>query len=31
LCEVVDEVIGHFIDKGRPLPRPRVHPMQEVV
>lgn len=31
LCEVVDEVIGHFIDEGRPLPRPRVHPMQEVV
>ena len=31
LCDVVDEVIGHFQSEGRPLPRPRIRPMQEVV
>jgi len=31
LCEVVDDVIGHFEKEGRPLPAPRVRPMQEVV
>ncbi len=31
LCEVVDEVIGHFQSEGRPLPRPRIRPMQEVL
>lgn len=30
LCETVDEVIEHFKAEGRPLPEPRVRPMQEV-
>ncbi len=30
LCETVDEVIAHFEQTGRPLPPPRVRPMQEV-
>jgi hypothetical protein len=30
LCEAVDEVIRHFQEQGRPLPPPRVRPMQEV-
>ena len=30
LCEVVDEVIAHFHAQGRPLPPPRIRPMQEV-
>ncbi len=29
LCDVVDEVVDHFASEGRPLPRPRVKPMQE--
>lgn len=28
LCEVVYDVIGHFETEGRPLPPPRVRPMQ---
>jgi predicted RNase H-like HicB family nuclease len=31
LCEVVEDVIAHFESEGRPLPTPRVKPMQEVV
>lgn len=31
LCELVEEVIDHFKSEGRPLPSPRVKPMQEVV
>jgi len=31
LCDVVDEVLEHFISAGRPLPQPRVRPMQEVL
>ncbi len=31
LCELVEEVIDHFESEGRPLPSPRVKPMQEVV
>lgn len=31
LCDVVDEVIQHFVSAGRPLPRPRIRPMQEVL
>ena len=31
LCEVVDDVIGHFKSEGRPLPEPRVKPMREVI
>jgi hypothetical protein len=31
LCEVVDDVIRHFTEKGRALPAPRTRPMQEVV
>ena len=31
LCEVIEEVIGHFEAEGRSLPPPRVRPMQEVV
>jgi predicted RNase H-like HicB family nuclease len=30
LCEVVENVISHFQTEGRPLPTPRVRPMQEV-
>jgi predicted RNase H-like HicB family nuclease len=30
LCAVVDEVIRHLASEGRPLPHPRVRPMQEV-
>jgi len=30
LCEVVDEVIQYLEKEGRPLPPPRVRPMQEV-
>jgi predicted RNase H-like HicB family nuclease len=31
LCEVIDEVIRHFASDGRPLPPPRIRPMQEVL
>ncbi len=31
LCEVVEDVIAHFESEGRPLPPPKVRPMQEVV
>jgi predicted RNase H-like HicB family nuclease len=31
LCEVVEEVIAHFVSEGRALPEPKVRPMQEVV
>ena len=30
LCQVIEEVIAHFSAEGRPLPRPKVKPMQEV-
>jgi hypothetical protein len=30
LCEVVEEIICHFASEGRPLPLPKVRPMQEV-
>ena len=30
LCEVVDEVLEHFVSSGRVLPMPRTRPMQEV-
>ena len=30
LCEVVEDVIRHIAAKGRPLPAPRIRPMQEV-
>lgn len=31
LCEIVDEVVQHLVAPGRPLPQPRIRPMQEVV
>jgi hypothetical protein len=31
LCDVVDEVLQHFIAAGRPLPQARIRPMQEVL
>lgn len=31
LCEVVQDVIDHFVAENRPLPQARVRPMQEVV
>ena len=31
LCDVIDEVINHFIAEGRELPKPKTRPMQEVV
>ena len=30
LCQTIEEVIAHFQQEGRPLPPPRVRPMQEV-
>lgn len=30
LCSVVEDVINHFANEGRPLPTPRVRPMREV-
>ncbi len=30
LCEVVEEVIGHFETEGRPLPSPHIRPMRDV-
>ncbi len=30
LHEVVAEVIQHFVEENRPLPRPHVRPMQEI-
>lgn len=30
LCEVVEDVLRHFADKGRTLPARRIRPMQEV-
>lgn len=30
LYEVVEEVLRHFESEGRPLPAPRVRPMQDV-
>ena len=30
LCTVVEDVINHFAEEGRPLPSPRVRPMSEV-
>jgi len=30
LCEVIEDVVGHFNEQGRQLPSPRVRPMKEV-
>lgn len=30
LCEVVEEVLAHLLREKRPLPTPRVRPMQEL-
>lgn len=30
LCQVVEETVNHFVAEKRPLPQPRIHPMQEV-
>ena len=30
LCEIVDDVIEHLDNSGKPLPKSRVHPMMEV-
>lgn len=30
LCEVVEDVLTHFEQQGRPLPIPKTRPMQEV-
>ena len=30
LCAVVEDVVTHFESEGRPLPRPKVRPMQEL-
>ncbi len=30
LCDVIEDVIRHFEAEDRPLPRPRIRPMQEV-
>ena len=31
LCEVIEDVIRQFATEGRPLPRPRIRPMQDVM
>ena len=31
LCDVVNDVVLHFENEKRPLPKPRIKPMQEVV
>ena len=31
LCDVLTEVVHHFRQEGRTLPKPRVRPMQEVL
>jgi hypothetical protein len=30
LHEVVEDVVRHFLQEGRPLPAPRTRPVQEV-
>ena len=30
LCEVIEDVVRHFMADRRPLPTPRIRPMQEV-
>ena len=30
LCEVIEEVVAHFEEEGRPRPAGRTRPMQEV-
>lgn len=30
LQEVIEDIVRHFEDRGKPLPPPRVRPMQEV-
>jgi predicted RNase H-like HicB family nuclease len=30
LCVVVDEIVDHFKESGKPLPLPRTRPMMEV-
>ncbi|HAS51626.1 MAG TPA: pilus assembly protein HicB [Gammaproteobacteria bacterium] len=30
LCEIVEDIIHHFEVEGRTLPKPCIHPMQEV-
>lgn len=30
LCEVVEDVIQHFVKEGRELPSPKIRPMREV-
>ncbi len=31
LCDEISNVLGHFRSEGRPLPKPSVRPMKEVV
>lgn len=31
LCDVIDDVVQHLAQSGRPLPPPRTRPMQEIV
>ncbi len=30
LCEVIEDVIQHFVKENRELPSPKIHPMREV-
>jgi predicted nuclease with RNAse H fold len=30
LCEVVEDVIQHFVKEGRELPPPQIRPMREI-
>ena len=30
LCEVIEDVINHFVSEKRPLPTPQVRPMRDV-
>jgi predicted RNase H-like HicB family nuclease len=31
LCDVIEDVIQHFVKEGRELPPPHIRPMREVV
>ena len=30
LCEVIEDLIQHFVKENRELPSPKIHPMREV-
>ncbi|TNE46931.1 MAG: pilus assembly protein HicB [Deltaproteobacteria bacterium] len=30
LCDVIEDILQHFVTSGKPLPTPKVRPMQDV-